>query len=60
MPETSATPIMIDDPMVIATPLAATTENETGNNLKWLPIGLGLVVLIGGAWAMTRKKSDKS
>lgn len=55
-----ATPVMIDDPMVIATPLAATAEDEGGNTVKWLPIGLGLGVLIGGAWAMTRKKSDKS
>ena len=60
VPETSATPIMIDDPLVIATPLAATAEDESGNNVKWLPIGLGLGVLVGGAWAMTRKKSDKS
>lgn len=55
-----ATPVMIDDPMVIATPLAATAEEENGNQVKWLPIGLGMAVLLGGAWAMTRKKSDRS
>ncbi len=59
-PGASATPMMIDDPMVIATPLAAGTQDETDNKIKWLPIGLGLGVLVGGAWAMTRKKSDKS
>lgn len=55
-----ATPIPVDGPVVIATPLAMPTTATPAQSRNWLPIGLGLLVLIGGAWAMTRKKSDKS
>ena len=57
---TDATPIPVDGPIVIATPLAMPTTATPAQSRNWLPIGLGLLVLIGGAWAMTRKKSDKS
>lgn len=55
-----ATPTTVDDPMVGATPLALLGTSASDKPRNWLPIGLGLGVLIGGAWAMTRKKSDKS
>ncbi len=49
-----ATPLAIATPIAIAEPLAAKPATSSS---KIIPISLGVLVLIGGAWAVTRKKS---
>ncbi len=62
-PINSAVPtdVVIDTPTAIATPLAVATGSTSDDNNppRFLPILLGLAVLGAGAWALTRKKSDK-
>lgn len=63
----SATPIPVavvtDQPTVIATPLAmpigVEDDGDNDSAKRFLPVALGLAVLGAGAWALSRKKSDK-
>ena len=65
IPDTAVTdqPTVIATPLTIASPIALPTnadlDGDDEGKERLLPILLGLAVLGAGAWALTRKKSDK-